>query len=145
MPRVSYTAPATVDEAVKALAGAAGQAKVLSGGTDLLVQLKSGRLKPELIVDTKKIPGIMDIREEGGEVDRLSAPSHGTGAHARGDGNEVRGDGTRKPVGVAGHQGYARIVARIAERTDGDRCAVLIRYNGGGRPLNGAVALGMDC
>ena len=58
MPRVSYTAPATVDEAVKALAGAAGQAKILSGGTDLLVQLKSGRLKPELIVDTKRIPGI---------------------------------------------------------------------------------------
>ena len=35
MPRVSYTAPATVDEAVKALAGAAGSTKVLSGGTDL--------------------------------------------------------------------------------------------------------------
>ena len=65
MPRVSYTAPATVDEAVKALAGAAGQAKVLSGGTDLLVQLKSGRLKPDLIVDTKRIPGIIGIREEG--------------------------------------------------------------------------------
>ena len=65
MPRVSYTAPATVDEAVKALAGAAGQARVLSGGTDLLVQLKSGRLKPELIVDTKHIPGIIGIREEG--------------------------------------------------------------------------------
>src|SRR5579863_8493535 len=65
MPRVSYTAPATVDEAVKALAGAAGLAKVMSGGTDLLVQLKSGRLKPEIIVDTKHIPGIIGIREEG--------------------------------------------------------------------------------
>ena len=42
MPRVSYTAPATVDEAVKALAGAAGQARILSGGTDLLFQLKAG-------------------------------------------------------------------------------------------------------
>jgi carbon-monoxide dehydrogenase medium subunit len=30
------------------------------------VQLRSGRLKPELIVDTKKIPGIIGIREEGG-------------------------------------------------------------------------------
>src|SRR5579864_1033989 len=66
MPRVSYTAPATVDEAVKALAGAAGLAKVMSGGTDLLVQLKSGRLKPEIIVDTKHIPGMIGIREEGG-------------------------------------------------------------------------------
>ncbi|MGE5269151.1 MAG: FAD binding domain-containing protein [Thiohalocapsa sp.] len=65
MPRVSYTAPATIDEAVKALAGAAGVAKVLSGGTDLLVQMKSGRVKPELIVDTKHIPGLIGIREEG--------------------------------------------------------------------------------
>ena len=65
MPRVSYTAPATVDEAVKALAAAGGLAKVLSGGTDLLVQMKSGRLKPELIVDTKHIPGLIGIREEG--------------------------------------------------------------------------------
>jgi len=65
MPRLNYTAPATVDEAVKALAGAAGLAKVLSGGTDLLVQLKSGRLKPDLIVDTKHIPGLIGIREEG--------------------------------------------------------------------------------
>ena len=64
MPRVSYTAPATVDEAVKALL-AANQAKVLSGGTDLLVQLKSGRVKPDVIVDTKRIPGIIGIREEG--------------------------------------------------------------------------------
>jgi len=64
MPRVSYTAPSTVDEAVKALAGTAGQAKVLSGGTDLLVQLKSGRTRPELIVDAKRIPGLIGIREE---------------------------------------------------------------------------------
>ena len=65
MPRLSYTAPGTVDEAVKALAGAAGLAKVMSGGTDLLVQLKSGRLKPDLIVDTKHIPDLIGIREEG--------------------------------------------------------------------------------
>jgi carbon-monoxide dehydrogenase medium subunit len=64
MPRVNYTAPSTVDEAVKVLASAAGLAKVLSGGTDLLVQLKSGRMKPETIVDTKKIPGMIGIREE---------------------------------------------------------------------------------
>ena len=64
MPRVNYTAPSNVEEAVKILAGANGAAKVLSGGTDLLVQLKSGRVKPEIIVDTKRIPGMIGIREE---------------------------------------------------------------------------------
>jgi len=65
MPRVSYTAPTSIDDAVKALAASAGVAKALSGGTDLLVQLKSGRVRPEVIVDTKRIPGLIGIREEG--------------------------------------------------------------------------------
>src|SRR4029077_999940 len=66
MPALAYTAPSSVEEPVRALAGAAGLAKVLSGGTDLLVQLRSGRTTPSLIVDTKKIPGISGIREENG-------------------------------------------------------------------------------
>ncbi len=66
MSNLSYAAPTSVDDAVKLLAGASGLAKVMSGGTDLLVQLRVGRLKPDLIVDTKKIPGIIGIREENG-------------------------------------------------------------------------------
>src|SRR4249919_2029796 len=66
MSSLSYAAPTSVDDAVKLLAGASGLAKVLSGGTDLLVQLRSGRTTPALIVDTKKIPGISGIREENG-------------------------------------------------------------------------------
>src|SRR6476661_3857902 len=66
MSALAYTAPSTVEEAVRILAGASGPAKVLSGGTDLLVQLRSGRTTPSLIVDTKKIPGISGIREENG-------------------------------------------------------------------------------
>jgi CO/xanthine dehydrogenase FAD-binding subunit len=66
MSTLGYAAPATVEDAVRILAGTSGIAKVLSGGTDLLVQLRSGRIKPTLIVDTKKIPGISDIREQNG-------------------------------------------------------------------------------
>jgi CO/xanthine dehydrogenase FAD-binding subunit len=66
MPALGYSAPASVEDAVRILAGASGAAKVMSGGTDLLVQLRSGRMKAEHIVDTKKIPGIFGIREEGG-------------------------------------------------------------------------------
>ena len=82
MPSLNYAAPATVDEAVKLLAGASGLAKVLSGGTDLLVQLRSGRVRPDLIVDTKKIPGIMSIREEaGGFVIGAATPGAVVEAH----------------------------------------------------------------
>ena len=63
---LGYKAPSTVEEAVHVLAGTSGLAKVLSGGTDLLVQLRSGRAKPDLIVDIKKIPGISGIRERDG-------------------------------------------------------------------------------
>jgi carbon-monoxide dehydrogenase medium subunit len=64
MPSLSFTAPTSVDEAVKILAGAGGLAKPLAGGTDLLVQLRSGRVRPEIIVDTKRIPEMIGIREE---------------------------------------------------------------------------------
>lgn len=66
MPSLNYASPTTVNEAVALLAGASGLAKVLSGGTDLLVQLRSGRVRPELIIDTKRLPGIIGIREENG-------------------------------------------------------------------------------
>jgi carbon-monoxide dehydrogenase medium subunit len=72
---LAYAAPRSVEEAVRALAGASGLAKVMSGGTDLLVQLRSGRAKPALIVDTKKIPGISGIRaEQGGFVIGAATP-----------------------------------------------------------------------
>ena len=72
---LAYTAPMTVEEAVRMLAGAPGVAKVLSGGTDLLVQLRSGRAKPDLIVDIKKIPDMSGIRErDGGFVIGAATP-----------------------------------------------------------------------
>ena len=54
-----YEAPSSVDEASALLAGASGEARVLAGGTDLLVQLRSGMVAPELVVDVKNIEEMM--------------------------------------------------------------------------------------
>jgi CO/xanthine dehydrogenase FAD-binding subunit len=82
MAGLTYAAPTTVEEVVRALAAATGVAKPLSGGTDLLVQLRTGRAKPDLIVDTKRIPGMIGVREEGGGfVIGAATPSAHLGEH----------------------------------------------------------------
>jgi carbon-monoxide dehydrogenase medium subunit len=72
---LAYTAPTTVEDAVRALAGSSGIVKILSGGTDLLVQLRSGRAKPDLIVDVKKIPDMSGIRARDGGFEIGAATS----------------------------------------------------------------------
>ena len=66
MRSIQYEAPATVDEAVKLLAEAGGKAKPLAGGTDLIVQMRSRVVSPELIVDLKHIPDLLAVKEEDG-------------------------------------------------------------------------------
>ncbi len=65
MPSPVFHAPQTVDQAV-ALLGADPSARVLSGGTDLIVQMRSQRISPSAIVDVKRIAGMSGIREQGG-------------------------------------------------------------------------------
>jgi CO/xanthine dehydrogenase FAD-binding subunit len=66
MSQMRYEAPSTVAAAVALLAGANGHARVLAGATDLLVQMRSGRVQPELLVDVKGIPEMTSITQEGG-------------------------------------------------------------------------------
>ena len=61
-----YEAPDSLDTAVALLAGARGDARVLAGGTDLLVQMRADVLDPELIVDIKKIAETRSVTEEKG-------------------------------------------------------------------------------
>ena len=61
-----YEAPDSVAGAVALLAEATGEARVLAGGTDLLVQMRADVVDPELIVDIKKIPETRSITEEKG-------------------------------------------------------------------------------
>ena len=66
MNALTYESPGSVDEAVKLLAAAGSDAKILAGGTDLLVQLRMGMIKPALIVDVKNISETTVIKEENG-------------------------------------------------------------------------------
>jgi len=61
-----YEAPDTIKTAVGLLSKAKGSSRILAGGTDLLVQMRSGMLEPDLIVDIKGIPGMRDIVAEKG-------------------------------------------------------------------------------
>jgi aerobic carbon-monoxide dehydrogenase medium subunit len=61
-----YEAPDSVEGAVALLAEATGDARVLAGGTDLLVQMRADVLDPELIVDIKKIRETRTVSEEKG-------------------------------------------------------------------------------
>ena len=61
-----YEAPEDTEAAVRLLAGEAGLARVLAGGTDLLVHLRTGLVEPDLVVDVKRIEALRTIREEAG-------------------------------------------------------------------------------
>ena len=61
-----YEAPGSLDQAVALLAAEPGDARVLAGGTDLLVQLRTDLIEPALLVDIKRIPEMRRIAEDGG-------------------------------------------------------------------------------
>jgi aerobic carbon-monoxide dehydrogenase medium subunit len=66
MNAMRYEAPGSIDEVVALLAAADGDGRILAGGTDLLVQMQSGFVKPGLIVDVKKIAEATTITAEDG-------------------------------------------------------------------------------
>ena len=68
MSNLQFEAPETVEDAVRLLADADGEAKALAGGTDLLVQLRTDFVRPGLIVDLKRIPALMDVTANGDEI-----------------------------------------------------------------------------
>ena len=61
-----YEAPETLEAAVDLLKNESGTARVLAGGTDLIVQMRANIIEPDLIVDIKKIEEMRTISEENG-------------------------------------------------------------------------------
>ncbi|MEU9055863.1 xanthine dehydrogenase family protein subunit M [Streptomyces sp. NPDC048384] len=64
-PAFDYARPSSVDEAVRTLADAGEDAKVLAGGQSLLPLMRLRLAFPELVVDVNRIPELRGVREDG--------------------------------------------------------------------------------
>lgn len=72
-----YHLPSTVDEALALLAGYAGRACVVAGGTDLLLELQQGRRPPvEALIDVTRIGEMKRIEEADGYAVVGAAATH---------------------------------------------------------------------
>ncbi len=109
-----YEAPRTLADATGMLASCQGTARVLAGGTDLLVALRSGLMEPELVVDIKRIPGMADIvAEDGGWRVGAAVPGAVLGHH---DGVRRAWPGVVESVELIGStqiQGRATMVGNL--------------------------------
>ena len=65
MPTIRYEAPRSVADAVQ-LMQADPEARVLAGGTDLLIQFRAGVRQPSAFVDVKYIPELVTIADRDG-------------------------------------------------------------------------------
>ena len=63
MSALRYEAPTSIDAATSLLTENLKIIKVLAGGTDVIVQMHSERIEPELIVDIKNIPELKQIEQ----------------------------------------------------------------------------------
>jgi aerobic carbon-monoxide dehydrogenase medium subunit len=77
MTEIRYLAPQTLDEAIGAFATAGSAARILAGGTDLLVQMRAGIVRPGVIVDIKKIAAMTAIEETADGGFRIGAAVSG--------------------------------------------------------------------
>ena len=65
----AYARPTSLDEAVALLAERGPEARVLAGGTDLIIRLRDGSMAPSLVVDVKRIPELAPgIRVDDGRL-----------------------------------------------------------------------------
>ncbi|MCR4408430.1 MAG: FAD binding domain-containing protein [Anaerolineae bacterium] len=64
----NYLFPATVQEALELLAHHGGQARIIAGGTDLVLQSQRGQCAATVMIDITRIPGLDAIEERDGYI-----------------------------------------------------------------------------
>jgi carbon-monoxide dehydrogenase medium subunit len=62
-----YVSAGSVDEVAGLLQSNDGKARILCGGTDLLVQLRENRARAGLLIDVKRIPELTAVRYDSGD------------------------------------------------------------------------------
>ena len=67
-PAFEYHVAQSVEAAVARLANAGGEAKVLAGGQSLVPMLNFRLLRPAILVDINRIPGLAFINDTGREI-----------------------------------------------------------------------------
>lgn len=61
----TYIQPRTINETVDLLAQYGADARVINGGTDLLIEIERKIRSPRVLIDVSRVPGLDTIREEG--------------------------------------------------------------------------------
>lgn len=59
---VEYLFPVSIEEAVQMLETSSGEARIIAGGTDVLPDLRKGKINPGNLVDITRIPGLDQIK-----------------------------------------------------------------------------------
>jgi aerobic carbon-monoxide dehydrogenase medium subunit len=90
-PEFDYVVPASLEEALSALADGGEDAKLLAGGHSLLPLMKLRLAAPTLLVDLRKVPGLRGAQRENGQW-RIGAMTR----HA-----DLQGNADLGPVGQA--------------------------------------------
>lgn len=67
LPKFEYYSPTSIDEVLELLEKYREDAKIIAGGTDLIVFMRDKLLKPKYLVDIKKIPELRRIEYKEGE------------------------------------------------------------------------------
>ncbi|MFQ5761962.1 MAG: FAD binding domain-containing protein [Candidatus Bathyarchaeia archaeon] len=76
LPPIEYMSPRTLSEAVSLLEAYGDRARILAGGTDLLVLMKDRALTPQYLVDITRIPNLDGITMNGEKSLRIGALTH---------------------------------------------------------------------
>jgi CO/xanthine dehydrogenase FAD-binding subunit len=66
LPPFDYVRPETASECIRLLQEHGPDCRLLLGGTDLLVRMRDGAVRPRLVVDVKHLPGMQEIVYEPG-------------------------------------------------------------------------------